>query len=66
MTIIIHSTISGCIIGKKKKKNGKDLILAHETAGQAAIRESGKRGCKIPGIRAAIPTWEVWKRPRWS
>lgn len=38
------------------QKDGKDLILTHELVRQAAIKEAGVRGCKIAGVRAAIPT----------
>lgn len=34
----------------------KDLILTRELARQAVIKEAGVRGCKIPGVREALPT----------
>lgn len=32
-----------------KGKNGKDIILTHEAAGQAAIKEAGMRGVRSLG-----------------
>lgn len=39
-----------------EQKDGKDLILTRELARQAVIKEAGVRGCKIPGVRAALRT----------